>query len=815
MWPTFRRPWGWTVIEGLFTRRKREKERARACADAEDAVVVEPRDGGPDTPPMGPGEFLRRVLPAEGRFVSWRKADGQPEQKSYTSIDALRVAIEALQDVPDVYFCVAALDPTKKGRTAGEVIALRCLRADIDAGPEKYAKHGDKVYETQRSAIADVRRAVGEGLPAPTLAVNSGAGLHLYWILTADATPAQWKPVAEALKDRLAALKVRQDPGVTADVARVLRPVGSLHSNGNRVTVLSSAGPEYSLAELASMLGAAEPRGAESDPLGGPAPRGAGPDINADILTPPSGAHHSLAQIGQACAAVGAVRDRRGNVPEPHWRLMLGLASFCDIDGAPQAHDWSEGHPQYSREETDRKMAGWRGSGPPLCKTVAAEFAGCAQCEHFRKISTPLQLGVVCSAPAGAGVGVGVVVLPDRKRLAGGGVGAPLNTVTNVVAAAKGLGWSVRYNLMTRKTELSCPGLTVATDGAENTALALFGDGCVRLGLARDGLLGLVNAAAALAAYHPVLDWIEAGGAWDGTSRLRGFHETLTLRDPSQAALRDQLIDTWAIATIAGIVLPGGYAHQGMLVIVGPQGVGKTRWVNALLPVDGAVRTGLHLDPTDRDSVVRATSAAIVELGELDHTTRRSDVSALKAFITAPADILRTPYAPSESTYPRRTGFVGTVNGTGFLADDTGTRRFWALNVTHCRPPEADFMRLVWGEYLAKFRSGAPGYLDDATLRGLRESNAEHEVTDPLRERIQRAFDWGAAKAPDWPDSAVQWVTATEVCMRVGIQQPTKSDSTRAGGFVRELNGGHAHKGTAGARLLAVPGAAQRGCDGK
>lgn len=393
--------------------------------------------------------------------------------------------------------------------------------------------------------------------------------------------------------------------------------------------------------------------------------------------------------------------------------------------------------------------------------------------------------------------------LPDRRATANG-PGGPLNTVANVAAAARLLGWGIRYNQMTRQAELTGPNLRAATDDLSNTALALFGDEMARLGLSRDGLKQLVDAAAAMNPYHPVLEWIEAR-AWDGTSRRAEFHATLTLRDAEQSALRAKLLDAFMVGVVAGMVRPDGAAMQGMLVLAGGQGIGKTRWAVSLLPLPGAVRSGLHLDPSDRDSVFRATCSALSELGELDHTTRKADVSALKAFVTAAADVLRRPYAPNESVYPRRTGFIGTVNGSGFLADETGTRRFWVLNVTGCRLAEPDFMQQVWAEYLVLYRAGAPWHLDAHTLAMLRDSNDEHETVDPLRERILSKFDWDMVCGEGWEDrQGVRWLSATDVCMQLGIVSPTKAEVTRAAGIVRGLNGGLGRKAR-GVREMPVP----------
>jgi putative DNA primase/helicase len=77
-----------------------------------------------------------------------------------------------------------------------------------------------------------------------------------------------------------------------------------------------------------------------------------------------------------------------------------------------------------------------------------------------------------------------------------------------------------------------------------------------------------------------------------------------------------------------------GISSPGILVLGGAQYVGKTYWFSKLCPLPDTVGEGLSLDPTYKDSVLKAVRYWIAELGELDSTTRRADVSVLKAFLS-------------------------------------------------------------------------------------------------------------------------------------------------------------------------------------
>jgi len=373
----------------------------------------------------------------------------------------------------------------------------------------------------------------------------------------------------------------------------------------------------------------------------------------------------------------------------------------------------------------------------------------------------------------------------------------PYNTTANIEAVIGLYGWVVRFNIMTKRTELTRHGVVIPGDDIENTALVLLGDHVVLAGLPREGLNKLVDAVAVKNSYHPVLDWIKRK-PWDGVSRLQLFHQTLHLVQPTKALMRAKLMNCWALQVIGAMIEQNGIVAAGALVLSGPQNCGKSHWVMHLCPIPGAIGTGLHLDLAKKDSVLATLRYLITELGEIDSTTARSHTGNVKAFLTNGKDVIRLPYAAKDAEYSRRTVFVGTVNGTGFLVDDTGNRRFWVLEVDRCDVLSADDMQQVWAEYMHMYEQGDRWHLDQATLAELNESNVDHTRIDPLREQIATHFDWRSVKwdavnTSNWQAfPEVKWLTATDVCIAAGWDQPSRADCTRGGTIVRELQSANA-----------------------
>jgi putative DNA primase/helicase len=144
--------------------------------------------------------------------------------------------------------------------------------------------------------------------------------------------------------------------------------------------------------------------------------------------------------------------------------------------------------------------------------------------------------------------------------------------------------------------------------------------------------------------------------------------------------------------------------------------------------------------------------------------------------------------------------FGASVNDVVFLADPTGNRRFWTIPVVGFPVDPGLDMQQVWAEVLELYRAGERWYLsmDQAGLLG--EHNADFTVVDPIDERIAAGFCWGEG-VQCW-----DWATATEVLMRIKVQEPSKNQTITASRVLQKLNGGQRKKSN-GKVLFAIPSA--------
>lgn len=210
--------------------------------------------------------------------------------------------------------------------------------------------------------------------------------------------------------------------------------------------------------------------------------------------------------------------------------------------------------------------------------------------------------------------------------------------------------------------------------------------------------------------FHPVRAYLE-DLVWDGEPRLDLWLST-HLGVP-ETAYSQAVGSRWMIAAVARVYKPGCKVDT-MLILEGRQGRGKS---TALSILAGGWFSDRLSDLGSKDAIQELAGAWIIEMSELS-AMRRSEVNAIKAFLSSPIDRFRPAYGRRLEYHPRQCVFAGSVNvAGGYLQDPTGGRRFFPV-----RCGEIDLAGLrrdrdqLWAEARDAFHRGDPWWLDTPEL---------------------------------------------------------------------------------------------------
>lgn len=240
-------------------------------------------------------------------------------------------------------------------------------------------------------------------------------------------------------------------------------------------------------------------------------------------------------------------------------------------------------------------------------------------------------------------------------------------------------GWSAEFNLISQEVEIKATtSISNRPMSMDDVITVLHSDLAGKYkGCSLDTLHAYVNYIAREFAFNPVINYLQ-GIKWDERSRRDELFDLMGI--PEEDTLSRTLVFKWLLQCVA--MLYNDESHpfgaDGVLVLNGGQGLGKTSLFRRLALRPQWFGEGATIKDNDKDTLRRCITRWITELGEVE-STLKSDISALKAFVTNDTDVYRTPYARADRKAARRTSLCATCNSDRYLIDTTGNRRWWSV----------------------------------------------------------------------------------------------------------------------------------------
>ena len=330
-----------------------------------------------------------------------------------------------------------------------------------------------------------------------------------------------------------------------------------------------------------------------------------------------------------------------------------------------------------------------------------------------------------------------------------------IDHVVNAEHLFKALAMTVSYCHIRKKNIFTLNGAELSGGDNFDEGMLTYIESFMRLnGMQSKYAGGYINAIAAKNPINPIVDYLSAL-KWDGENWIERLVATLDV-DSQEHAYR--MFKVWlkqacaaadggaigiAKRKVSGRLAQPRFSY--VLLALGEQGVNKSSGFELLLPepLRKFFGGGINLDLKNKDSLIKVLAYWLAELGELDATFSKSEISALKAFLSDDKDVIRMPYARTPSRMQRRTAFCGTANDDAVLRDKTGNRRylpFYTGNMLHTLTPEQ--LDQVWAQAWALYEAGEAWWPEGPDLELFKERAEVSTEIDPYQEVLTKLFNW-------------------------------------------------------------------------
>jgi Virulence-associated protein E/VirE N-terminal domain len=204
--------------------------------------------------------------------------------------------------------------------------------------------------------------------------------------------------------------------------------------------------------------------------------------------------------------------------------------------------------------------------------------------------------------------------------------------------------------------------------------------------------------------------------------------------------LWQQCFKKWLVAMV-GCVLDDKVINHTVIVFSGKQGLGKTTWVEKLVPkqLKEYLFSGT-INPNNKDTLVQLAECMLINLDELENLNR-SEIGSLKEIITKTQIRMRKAYGHNNETMPRRASFAGSVNTAQFLNDSTGSRRFLCFELEGIQYQHNVDINMAFSQALFLFKSGFRYWFDQEEIKSITENNEQYQLRSPEEELLLTWFE--------------------------------------------------------------------------
>ena len=363
-------------------------------------------------------------------------------------------------------------------------------------------------------------------------------------------------------------------------------------------------------------------------------------------------------------------------------------------------------------------------------------------------------------------------------------------TRAGMLKALEWVGVDVRFNERSARMELqdaveaqaSRPNWETSDDLRGAELREMIADRCVypgakgpaRLQFGRERWGDVLDAILNQRRVDPFKIWLDALPAWDGEDRLDFWlGHVFEVGD-----IHEDLLSWASRSVLLGVVIRTyhpGEKHDEMVVLVGPQGIGKSTAWAWLLPGEPQrslwFSDGLSFHDDQKAKAEALQGMVLVEASEMTGSTK-AEVETIKKFLSRTNDNIRLTYRRDPSPLLRRCMIVGTTNDPRCLPNDaSGNRRFLPVPCTGGDPVKArayidEHRKQLWAEALHRVRENhETAYLPDSLKGPQAELTEQYRAVDEVAEEV----------IGEWLDANPRAVTANQVATGINWTPDSRS----------------------------------------
>ncbi|UFK97550.1 VapE domain-containing protein [Kaistella faecalis] len=258
--------------------------------------------------------------------------------------------------------------------------------------------------------------------------------------------------------------------------------------------------------------------------------------------------------------------------------------------------------------------------------------------------------------------------------------------------------------------------------------------------------------------YDPFKDYFENLVEYTGDKdHIEELALTITTTKPD---LWKECFKKWFVAMVA-CVINEKQINQTVIVFSGKQGLGKTTWIEKLMPLElkQYIFSGT-VNPNNKDTLIHLAECMLINLDELENLNR-TEIGSLKELITKTHIRMRKAYGHNNENMPRRASFAGSVNTAQFLNDTTGSRRFLCFELENIEYQHEVDINLCYAQAYKLYQDGFRHWFNQEEIKDINANNEQYQLKSPEEELLLTWFE------PATKETANKFYNTSQIAVRL------------------------------------------------
>lgn len=237
----------------------------------------------------------------------------------------------------------------------------------------------------------------------------------------------------------------------------------------------------------------------------------------------------------------------------------------------------------------------------------------------------------------------------------------------------------------------------------------------------------------------------------------------------------------WFTAMVIGLVKdePSMYnINQTCLVLVGSQGKYKTTWLKNIVPAELQLKYfyGSNFQVHNKDHEKFLAYTMLINFDEMA-AYNKTDVESIKSMISRDQIVLRLPYAKADVHLKRRASFAATQNNVEFLKDETGSRRWFVIEVENISFTEDFDIAKMYAQGLQHMKDGLKYWFDNEDIKKIEGKNDQFQLKTFEYQLVEKHYE-----VPTEEDKAtselVRYMSSTDIAIKLSKDNNVNVNNT-------------------------------------